>query len=157
MLKKKIRTALGLKKKKSHYCFDQPVPLSFLCATIMSVSQLCWKQSLNFLLSSESGQPICGNGMVEAGEQCDCGYSDQCKDRCCHSANEPDGIKCKLKLETKCRYVLRVERPLQLSWMFMRSSNPLLRVLAADKSNSLSSYKWKLRVLTKPRDVVAHN
>ncbi|KAJ7986135.1 hypothetical protein DPEC_G00347650 [Dallia pectoralis] len=43
----------------------------------------------------ESGQPICGNGLVEAGEQCDCGYNDQCTDECCYSANEEQ--KCKLK------------------------------------------------------------
>ncbi|XP_034433085.1 disintegrin and metalloproteinase domain-containing protein 10 [Hippoglossus hippoglossus] len=45
----------------------------------------------------ESGQPICGNGLVEDGEQCDCGYSDQCKDPCCYNANEEDGKKCKLQ------------------------------------------------------------
>lgn len=45
----------------------------------------------------ESGQPICGNGLVEAGEQCDCGYSDQCKDPCCYNANEAEGKRCKLQ------------------------------------------------------------
>uniref|UniRef100_A0A674MJ06 Disintegrin and metalloproteinase domain-containing protein 10 n=1 Tax=Takifugu rubripes TaxID=31033 RepID=A0A674MJ06_TAKRU len=45
----------------------------------------------------ESGQPICGNGMVEPGEECDCGYSDQCKDPCCYSANEAEGKRCKLQ------------------------------------------------------------
>lgn len=45
----------------------------------------------------ESGQPICGNGLVENEEQCDCGYSDQCKDECCYNANEEEGKKCHLK------------------------------------------------------------
>ncbi|XP_053176465.1 disintegrin and metalloproteinase domain-containing protein 10 [Scomber japonicus] len=45
----------------------------------------------------ESGQPICGNGLVEGEEQCDCGYSDQCRDQCCFSANEAEGNRCKLK------------------------------------------------------------
>ncbi|XP_060894746.1 disintegrin and metalloproteinase domain-containing protein 10 [Labrus mixtus] len=45
----------------------------------------------------ESGQPICGNGLVEIGEQCDCGYSDQCKDTCCYNANEAEGKRCKLQ------------------------------------------------------------
>lgn len=54
-------------------------------------------------LSAESGQPICGNGLVEVGEQCDCGYSDQCKDQCCYDANQPDGQKCKLKPNKQCR------------------------------------------------------
>lgn len=53
----------------------------------------------------ESGQPICGNGMVEANEQCDCGYSDQCKDTCCYSANEKDELKCRLKPNARCRCV----------------------------------------------------
>ncbi|XP_029001183.1 disintegrin and metalloproteinase domain-containing protein 10 isoform X2 [Betta splendens] len=50
----------------------------------------------------ESGQPICGNGLVEIGEECDCGYSDQCKDSCCYSANEEEGKKCRLKPDKVC-------------------------------------------------------
>lgn len=61
--------------------------------------------TLFYLLSSESGQPICGNGMVEQGEECDCGYSDQCKDECCYDANQPEGKKCKLKPGKQCRYL----------------------------------------------------
>ena len=53
---------------------------------------------------SESGQPICGNGLVEQGEQCDCGYSDQCKDECCYDANQSEDKKCKLKPGKYCRY-----------------------------------------------------
>lgn len=52
---------------------------------------------------TESGQPICGNGLVEPGEECDCGYSDQCKDDCCYDANQPDNKKCKLKPNRVCR------------------------------------------------------
>lgn len=60
---------------------------------------------LNFIMSflTESGQPICGNGLVEPGEECDCGYSDQCKDQCCYDANQPDNKKCKLKPNKVCR------------------------------------------------------
>lgn len=61
--------------------------------------------TLPCLFSSESGQPICGNGMVEQGEECDCGYSDQCKDECCFDANQPEGRKCKLKPGKQCRYL----------------------------------------------------
>lgn len=54
-------------------------------------------------LCVESGEPICGNGLVEDGEECDCGYSDQCKDPCCYNANEVDGKKCKLQPGKTCR------------------------------------------------------
>lgn len=50
----------------------------------------------------ESGQPICGNGLVEGEEECDCGYSDQCKDPCCYNANEEEGKKCKLQPAKIC-------------------------------------------------------
>ncbi|KAB5525998.1 hypothetical protein PHYPO_G00146630 [Pangasianodon hypophthalmus] len=72
----------------------------FSICSIRNITQvLDKKRAMCFV---ESGQPICGNGLVEAGEACDCGYSDQCKDTCCHSANEPDGKKCTLKPGAKC-------------------------------------------------------
>ncbi|MCI4393175.1 hypothetical protein PGIGA_G00154370 [Pangasianodon gigas] len=72
----------------------------FSICSIRNITQvLDKKRAMCFV---ESGQPICGNGLVETGEQCDCGYSDQCKDTCCHSANEPDGKKCTLKPGAKC-------------------------------------------------------
>uniref|UniRef100_A0A669FBJ6 Disintegrin and metalloproteinase domain-containing protein 10 n=1 Tax=Oreochromis niloticus TaxID=8128 RepID=A0A669FBJ6_ORENI len=50
----------------------------------------------------ESGHPICGNGLVEEGEECDCGYQDQCKDQCCFSADSGEGEKCKLRPGKVC-------------------------------------------------------
>ncbi|KAI5626321.1 disintegrin and metalloproteinase domain-containing protein 10 isoform X1 [Silurus asotus] len=72
----------------------------FSICSIRNISQVLEKKRAVCFV--ESGQPICGNGLVEAGEQCDCGYSDQCKDSCCYSANEPDGRKCTLKSPAKC-------------------------------------------------------
>ncbi|KAA0723306.1 Disintegrin and metalloproteinase domain-containing protein 10 [Triplophysa tibetana] len=72
----------------------------FSICSIRNISQVLEKKrSICFV---ESGQPICGNGLVEANEQCDCGYSDQCKNKCCYSANEPDGKKCTLRPEALC-------------------------------------------------------
>uniref|UniRef100_A0A672NW75 Disintegrin and metalloproteinase domain-containing protein 10 n=1 Tax=Sinocyclocheilus grahami TaxID=75366 RepID=A0A672NW75_SINGR len=72
----------------------------FSICSIHNISQVLDKK--RYLCFVESGQPICGNGMVEANEQCDCGYSDQCKDKCCYDASAPEGLKCKLKPDTLC-------------------------------------------------------
>ncbi|XP_061539640.1 disintegrin and metalloproteinase domain-containing protein 10 isoform X1 [Phycodurus eques] len=42
-----------------------------------------------------SDQPICGNQIVEEGEDCDVGHNDT--DLCCYSAKEPVGVQCYLK------------------------------------------------------------
>ncbi|TKC48823.1 hypothetical protein EI555_015051, partial [Monodon monoceros] len=72
----------------------------FSLCSIRNISQVLEKKRNNCFV--ESGQPICGNGMVEQGEECDCGYSDQCKDECCYDANQPEGKKCKLKPGKQC-------------------------------------------------------
>uniref|UniRef100_A0A2K5SIS8 Disintegrin and metalloproteinase domain-containing protein 10 n=1 Tax=Cebus imitator TaxID=2715852 RepID=A0A2K5SIS8_CEBIM len=71
----------------------------FSLCSIRNISQVLEKKRNNCFV--ESGQPICGNGMVEQGEECDCGYSDQCKDECCFDANQ-EGKKCKLKPGKQC-------------------------------------------------------
>ena len=40
--------------------------------------------------------PVCGNGFVEPGEQCDCGLPDDCKNPCC------DASSCMLKEDAVC-------------------------------------------------------
>ncbi|KAM7152609.1 disintegrin and metalloproteinase domain-containing protein 10 [Macrochelys suwanniensis] len=72
----------------------------FSICSVRNISQVLEKKRNNCFV--ESGQPICGNGMVEEGEQCDCGYSDQCKDECCYDANQPEDKKCKLKQDKLC-------------------------------------------------------
>ncbi|KAK2913794.1 hypothetical protein Q8A67_002193 [Cirrhinus molitorella] len=72
----------------------------FSICSIRNISQVLDKKRFSCFV--ESGQPICGNGLVEANEECDCGYSDQCKDKCCHDANAPEELKCKLRPSCKC-------------------------------------------------------
>ncbi|XP_055049184.1 disintegrin and metalloproteinase domain-containing protein 10 [Misgurnus anguillicaudatus] len=72
----------------------------FSVCSIKNISQVLEKKRGSCFV--ESGQPICGNGLVEPGEECDCGYSDQCKDDCCYDANQPDNKKCKLKPNRVC-------------------------------------------------------
>lgn len=79
-------------KRKTFKAQQSDVRLNRLCVCVCN--------------STESGQPICGNGLVEPGEECDCGYNDQCKDQCCYDANQPDNQKCKLKFNKVCRYTL---------------------------------------------------
>ncbi|KAJ8249170.1 hypothetical protein GJAV_G00231920 [Gymnothorax javanicus] len=71
----------------------------FSGCSIRNISQVLEKKRGNCFV--ESGQPICGNGLVEAGEECDCGYKDQCSDQCCYDADQPE-TKCKLKPGTVC-------------------------------------------------------
>lgn len=44
---------------------------------------------------------ICGNGIVEANEECDCGFNDTCAENCCVAAqNPPDPNQCMLAKDT---------------------------------------------------------
>ncbi|XP_036970924.1 disintegrin and metalloproteinase domain-containing protein 10 isoform X1 [Acanthopagrus latus] len=47
-----------------------------------------------------SDQPICGNQIVEEGEECDVGQNDT--DLCCFSAKQPVGVQCRLKQGKVC-------------------------------------------------------
>ncbi|XP_072100121.1 disintegrin and metalloproteinase domain-containing protein 10 isoform X1 [Mobula birostris] len=48
----------------------------------------------------ESGRPICGNQLVEEGEECDVG--DSTNDPCCYGANDSKDKSCKLKPDKQC-------------------------------------------------------
>ncbi|XP_075714056.1 disintegrin and metalloproteinase domain-containing protein 10 [Rhinoderma darwinii] len=72
----------------------------FSICSVRNISQVLEKKRNSCFV--ESGQPICGNGLVEQGEECDCGYNDQCKDDCCYDANQPEDRKCKLKSGKLC-------------------------------------------------------
>ncbi|KAM9409775.1 disintegrin and metalloproteinase domain-containing protein 10 isoform 2-T2 [Pholidichthys leucotaenia] len=72
----------------------------FSICSIRNISAVLLKKKDHCFV--ESGQPTCGNGLVEEGELCDCGYSDQCKDPCCYNANEEEGKRCKLRPGKTC-------------------------------------------------------
>ena len=61
---------------------------------------------------TESDRAVCGNRIVDPGEECDCGYEDQCTDQCCTARTpgksiEQDPNACKLKVrngvKVQCR------------------------------------------------------
>lgn len=67
-----------------------------------------------FYFCVASAGAFCGNKIVEAGEECDCGYDDdECVDKCCYprQVSELDKIKnetakgCTRKSGTQCRYM----------------------------------------------------
>lgn len=46
---------------------------------------------------------MCGNQIVEEGEECDCGYKEDCLDKCCYDANhENPSLRCKLRPGAQC-------------------------------------------------------
>ncbi|KAG0213145.1 hypothetical protein BGX28_004971 [Mortierella sp. GBA30] len=73
-----------------------PCSIKTICSTIKSSSGQCLKPPGT--RQTQVSQPnICGNGIKETGEECDCGSPEDCaKDPCC------DGPSCKLKGGAVC-------------------------------------------------------
>ncbi len=42
--------------------------------------------------------PVCGNMVIEAGEDCDCGFPGDCTETCCNPST------CKLNAGATCRF-----------------------------------------------------
>lgn len=56
-------------------------------------------------LLPEPQQAICGNGVVDPGEECDCGWEEDCKDTCCFPMTShplPDQKPCTLTSRASC-------------------------------------------------------
>ena len=46
---------------------------------------------------------VCGNGIVESWEECDCGETKRdCQDKCCYAADHRD-LPCQLRERKTCR------------------------------------------------------
>ncbi|KAF9969540.1 hypothetical protein BGZ73_008092 [Actinomortierella ambigua] len=73
-----------------------PCSIKAICSTIQSPQGQCL-QPPGTRAVQESGTNICGNGIRESGEDCDCGSPEDCaKDPCC------DGTTCKFKNGAVC-------------------------------------------------------
>jgi len=62
---------------------------------------------------------ICGNGVVENGEECDCGWEDECREQCCYpqtassdtasASSAAAGRPCTRRHGAECRSLWRLE------------------------------------------------
>ncbi|XP_039290316.1 disintegrin and metalloproteinase domain-containing protein 10 isoform X2 [Nilaparvata lugens] len=75
----------------------------------------CSLNSINPVLNVKARSPkgcftepqaaICGNGVVDPGEQCDCGWEEECRDACCYPQRlypPPDEVPCRLTPNSMC-------------------------------------------------------
>ncbi|KAF9426088.1 hypothetical protein BGZ94_006953 [Podila epigama] len=73
-----------------------PCSIKSICSTIQSSTGQCLKPP-GTRTTQASEANICGNGLKEPGEECDCGSAEDCaKDPCC------DGTTCKFKSGAVC-------------------------------------------------------
>ncbi|KAG0349564.1 hypothetical protein BG004_004417 [Podila humilis] len=73
-----------------------PCSIKTMCTTIGSPTGQCLKPP-GTRTTQNSAENICGNGLKESGEECDCGSAEDCaKDPCC------DGATCKYKAGAVC-------------------------------------------------------
>ena len=80
--------SLGLRRNNMKLSSCSIANISFVLSQPRTLS--CWREETNL--------GVCGNGLVEGWEECDCGTVTECKDPCCvpqkenHQKNDPQGL-----------------------------------------------------------------
>ncbi|XP_049271972.1 disintegrin and metalloproteinase domain-containing protein 10 [Rhipicephalus sanguineus] len=115
----KINDTSNCPSKKNPFCLDKMDPTLFLLTTAKSANfdEYCLAYTWTYRdfesgvlglayvgnSTKESG-PLCGNGIVEAAEQCDCGYTEaDCLEPCCYARrNSVNAPGCTLKPGKQC-------------------------------------------------------
>ncbi|XP_048109384.1 LOW QUALITY PROTEIN: disintegrin and metalloproteinase domain-containing protein 10 [Alosa alosa] len=70
----------------------------FSPCSLQRIGQTLWTKKDDCFVVSD--QPICGNQIVEDGEECDVGHNDS--DSCCYSSKESLAVQCRLKPNKLC-------------------------------------------------------
>lgn len=81
----------------------------FVCVFLFFNAIYCLKitytRTHRINIHTEPQQAICGNGVVDPGEQCDCGWEEDCKDSCCYPMSRHSKIDekpCTLTPRASC-------------------------------------------------------
>lgn len=78
---------------------------SLTCICFCSITYIVKLENFLFIIYAEPQTSICGNGVVEPGEECDCGWEEDCKDKCCYPQRRyppVDETPCRLTPNARC-------------------------------------------------------
>lgn len=79
---KSIEPVLNAKARSAKGCFTGKYTMKYIYVS---------NQNNNYYIL-ERQLAICGNGVVEHGEECDCGWEEDCKDMCCYPMSRHPSI-----------------------------------------------------------------
>lgn len=80
---------------------DKPNHTKFSKCSLDFISKTLTYTEYTHCFTDDKKLPFCGNGIMDPGEECDCG--EDCRlDHCCHPHNSSNGLRCTLKPGAQC-------------------------------------------------------